>query len=105
MASSPGKELITLTPVLQSYWQFIAIGISPRPLWHWIVTRQADLQPLGFLEEIIMSLPKQSSNIQTFSCGDSLVTNDFNKANCLNNHLYNYLIASQQTFTNPLPVL
>ena len=38
---------------------------------------------------IIKSLSKQSSNIPTLSCDDSLATSDYDKANCLNNQFCN----------------
>ena len=57
---------------------------------------------------IIKSLSKQSSNIPTLSCDDSLATSDYDKANCLNNQFYNNLfipplsIIPQQGYTNPV---
>ena len=58
---------------------------------------------------IIKSLSKQSSNIPTLSCGDSLATSVYDKANCLNNQFYSNFnhsypplsIVPQQRYTNP----
>ena len=51
---------------------------------------------------IIKSLSKQSSNIPTLSCDDSLATNDYDKANCLNNQFYRQQF---QSFIPPLSIV